>query len=122
MSASSSRARRAAAESVVTNGLPVPPTRMTIRPFSRWRRQRRWMYGSATVSMRMAVCRRVSIASDSSADCSARPLSTVASMPMASADGQLHPLLVKALGLAGDLERLVDADAALALQPEGLAG
>ena len=31
-----------------------------MRPFSRWRMARRRMYGSATVSMRMAVCRRVS--------------------------------------------------------------
>ena len=38
MSASSSRARWAAAVSVVTNGLPVPAARMTMRPFSRCRR------------------------------------------------------------------------------------
>ena len=31
-----------------------------MRPFSRWRMARRRMYGSATLSMRMAVCSRVS--------------------------------------------------------------
>ena len=32
-----SSARRAAAVSVVKNGLPVPAAKMTTRPFSRWR-------------------------------------------------------------------------------------
>src|SRR3954470_339114 len=38
-----SRARRAAAVSVVKNGLPVPAAKMTMRPFSRWRIARRRM-------------------------------------------------------------------------------
>ena len=68
--------------SVVTNGLPVPPARMTTRPFSRWRMARRRMYGSATVSIRMADMSRVSTPIASSVSCSARPFMTVASMPM----------------------------------------
>ena len=56
--------------SVVTKGLPVPPAKMTIRPFSRWRVARRRMYGSATLSMRMAVCKRVSQCRHSKASCS----------------------------------------------------
>src|SRR5919202_1495954 len=42
-----SLARRAAAVSVVKNGLPVPAAKITTRPFSRWRIARRRMYGSA---------------------------------------------------------------------------
>jgi hypothetical protein len=38
-----SSARRAAAVSVVKNGLPVPAAKITIRPFSRWRIARRRM-------------------------------------------------------------------------------
>ena len=82
MSASSSIAFWAAAVSVVTNGAPVPPARITIRPFSRCRFARRRMNGSATPSMRTADISRVAQPSDSSASCSARPLITVASMPM----------------------------------------
>ena len=72
----------AAAVSVVTNGLPVPAARMMMRFFSRCRRPRRRMYGSATPSMRMADMSRVEQPSDSRASCSASPLMTVASMPM----------------------------------------
>jgi hypothetical protein len=42
-SASISAARRAAVVSVVKNGLPVPPAKITTRPFSRWRMARRRM-------------------------------------------------------------------------------
>ena len=42
-SARISRARSAAAVSVVKNGLPVPAAKITIRPFSRWRMARRRM-------------------------------------------------------------------------------
>ena len=81
-SASISTARSAAAVSVVKNGLPVPPAKMTTRPFSRWRIARRRMYGSATWAMWMAVCTRVGWPSRSSVSCRARALMTVASMPM----------------------------------------
>ena len=143
MSASSSRARRAAAVSVVTNGLPVPPARMTMRPFSRWRVARRRMYGSATVSMRMAVCRRVSqsqafqgvlqgqavehggqhahVVGGGLLDDLAAGAELGAAEDVAGADddGQLHAALHDALGLPGDAQRLVDADAALAGLPRG---
>ena len=52
-------ARSAAAESVVKNGFPVPPAKMTTRPFSRWRIARRRMNGSATARISIAVCTRV---------------------------------------------------------------
>ena len=68
--------------SVEKNGLPVPPAKMTSRPFSRWRMARRRMYGSASDSMRMAVMTRVSTPIFSSTSCSASALITVASMPM----------------------------------------
>ena len=69
--------------SVVTNGLPVPPARMTTRPFSRCRIARRRMYGSATVSIRTAVMQPgLARPSLSSVSCRARPFMTVASMPM----------------------------------------
>ena len=42
-SASISTARSAAVVSVVKNGLPVPPAKITTRPFSRWRMARRRM-------------------------------------------------------------------------------
>jgi len=61
---------------------PVPPARITMRSFSRCRIARRWMYGSATVSMRMAVMRRVAQPMLSRQLCRAMPLRTVASMPM----------------------------------------
>ena len=47
-SASISIARRAAAVSVVQNGLPVPAVKMTTLPFSRWRIARPRMNVSAT--------------------------------------------------------------------------
>ena len=68
--------------SVVTNGLPVPVARMTTRPLSRWDKARRRMNGSATSSMRIVVISRVSQPSFSSASCRARPLITVAVIPM----------------------------------------
>src|SRR4029079_19249346 len=77
-----SSARRAAALSVVKNGLPVPSAKITTRPFSRWRIARRRMYGSATSRMSAAESTRVSTPRFSSASCSARALITVASMPM----------------------------------------
>jgi hypothetical protein len=43
ISAPISHARRAAAVSVVKNGFPVPPAKMTTRPFSMWRMARRRM-------------------------------------------------------------------------------
>ena len=61
--------------------LPVPPAKMTTRPFSRWRIARRLMYGSATSSIVRADCTRVMTPSRSSASCIASALSTVASMP-----------------------------------------
>ena len=81
-SASISTARSAAVVSVVKNGLPVPPAKMTTRPFSRWRMARRRMYGSATWAIWMAVCTRVGWPSCSRVSCRARALMTVASMPM----------------------------------------
>ena len=81
-SASISAARSAAAVSVVKNGLPVPPAKMTTRPFSRWRMARRRMYGSATFGISSAVMTRVGWPMRSSASCRARPFMTVAIMPM----------------------------------------
>ena len=81
-SAPISTARRAAAVSVVKNGLPVPAAKMTIRPFSRCRIARRRMYGSATAGISIADCTRVMTPAFSSAFWSASPLMTVASMPM----------------------------------------
>src|SRR5215208_5436878 len=82
VSAPISRARSAAAVSVVKNGLPVPAAKITIRPFSRWRIARRRMYGSATSCTSSADRTRVSAPCRSSASCTASELSTVASMPM----------------------------------------
>ena len=81
-SASISTARSAAAVSVVKNGLPVPPAKITTRPFSRCRMARRRMYGSATCDMWMALCTRVGCPRRSSVSWSASALMTVASMPM----------------------------------------
>ena len=81
-SASISRARSTAAVSVEKNGLPVPPAKITSRPFSRCRRARRRMYGSASDSIRMAVMTRVCTPIFSSTSCMARALMTVASIPM----------------------------------------
>ena len=81
-SASISAARSAAVVSVVKNGLPVPPAKITTRPFSRCRIARRRMYGSAICAMWIAVCTRVGWPSRSSVSCSASALMTVASMPM----------------------------------------
>src|SRR5262245_12957794 len=84
-SASISAARSAAAVSVVKKGLPVPPARITTRPFSRWRMALRRMYGSATLGISSAVMTRVGWPMRSSASCSARPFITVAIMPIESA-------------------------------------
>ena len=80
-SASISSARSAAVVSVVKKGLPVPPPKITTRPFSRCRRARRRMYGSAISCMVIAVCTRVSTPCFSSASCSAIAFITVPSMP-----------------------------------------
>ena len=68
--------------SVVKYGLPVPPAKMTTRPFSRCRWARRRMYGSATWAIWIAVITRVGWPFFSSASWSASALMTVASMPM----------------------------------------
>ena len=81
-SAPISTARKAAAVSVVKYGLPVPAAKMTTRPFSRWRRARRRMYGSATSFMAMALMTRVGTPAFSRASWSASAFMTVASMPM----------------------------------------
>ena len=57
-SAPISAARSAAVVSVVKNGLPCPPARITTRPFSRWRMVRSGMKGSATCCIAMALCTR----------------------------------------------------------------
>jgi hypothetical protein len=82
ISAPTSTARRAAAVSVVKNGLPVPAAKITIRPFSRCRMARRRMYGSATAGMSIADWHRVISPARSRVPCRASPLITVASMPM----------------------------------------
>src|SRR5579862_5947362 len=81
-SARTSRARSAAAVSVVKYGLPVPAAKITMRPFSRCRSARRLMYGSATSCISIAVMTRVSAPCRSSASWTARAFSTVPSMPM----------------------------------------
>ena len=81
-SAPISRARRAAVVSVVKNGLPVPPAKITTRRFSRWRIARRRMYGSATSCIAIADCTRVVRSSFSSASWIASAFSIVAIMPM----------------------------------------
>jgi len=81
-SASISRARRTAAVSVEKNGLPVPPAKITTRPFSRCRIARRRMYGSASDSIRIAVMTRVWTPTFSRMSCMASALITVASIPM----------------------------------------
>ncbi len=81
-SASISAARSAAAVSVVKNGLPVPPAKMTTRPFSRCRMARRRMYCSATLGISSAVITRVGWSRRSRLSWRARPFMTVAIMPM----------------------------------------
>ena len=56
---------------MVKYGLPVPPAKITRRPFSRCRIARSGMYGSATCAMLIAVWTRVGWPSPSSASCSA---------------------------------------------------
>ncbi len=68
--------------SVVTNGLPVPVARMITRPRARWERARRRMNGSATSSILIVVISRVSQPIPSRASWRARPLMTVAVIPM----------------------------------------
>ncbi len=84
-SAPISEARRAAAVSVVKNGLPVPPAKITTRPFSRCRSALRLMYGSAMERISSAVMTRVCTPRRSRASCMQMALITVASMPMWSA-------------------------------------
>src|ERR1035438_4063491 len=84
-SARISRARRVAAVSVEKYGFEVPPAKTQTRPFSRWRRARRRMYGSATSCISMALMTRVCTPICSKASCNDRELMTVASMPMWSA-------------------------------------
>src|SRR5690242_15646009 len=76
-----SSARRAAAVSVVKNGLPVPAAKITTRPFSRWRIARRRMYGSATWDTLIADCTRVCTPSCSSASEIVSAFRSVASIP-----------------------------------------
>src|SRR3954465_9053385 len=83
--ASISAARSAAGVSVVKNGVPVPPAKITTRPFSRGRMARRRVEGSAIFGISMAVCTRVGWPTRSRASCRARPFMTVAIMPMWSA-------------------------------------
>src|SRR6266852_1755817 len=80
--ASISIARNAAAVSVVKYGLPVPPAKITTRPFSRCRRARRRMYGSAIWCISIADCTRVTSPSFSMMSWRARALMTVASIRM----------------------------------------
>jgi hypothetical protein len=54
-----SNARKAAAESVVKNGLPVPAAKITTRFFSRWRIARRRINGSASCGISIADKTRV---------------------------------------------------------------
>jgi hypothetical protein len=68
--------------SVVKNGLPVPPARITTRPFSRCASARRRTKGSATWRISRAGSTRVVDAALSIASCSASALITVPSMPM----------------------------------------
>ena len=80
-SAPISSARRAAAVSVVKNGLPVPAAKITTRPFSRWRMARLRMYGSATSATVIADSTRVWASRRSSASCTVRALRTLPSIP-----------------------------------------
>ena len=73
---------RCAAVSVVTNGLPVPPAKITTRPFSRCRIARRRMKFSHTRSTATALSTRVSTPIPSSVSWIASALITVPSMPM----------------------------------------
>ena len=69
----------------------MPPAKITTRPFSRWRMARRRMKGSATSRISIAESTRVLTPARSSASCRARPLITVASMPMWSAETRSMP-------------------------------
>ena len=64
------------------NGTPRPAAKITTRPFSRWRRARSGMNGSASWAIEIAVCTRVVTWIFSSASCRASAFITVASMPM----------------------------------------
>lgn len=68
--------------SVVKNGLPVPAASTTTRPFSRWRRARARMNGSATERISRADMTRAGKPIDSSLSFRARALMMVPSMPM----------------------------------------
>ena len=63
-------------------GTPSPAAKITTRPFSRWRRARSGMNGSATLVISIAVCTRVVTCSFSRASWSASEFITVASIPM----------------------------------------
>ena len=116
-----------------------------MRPFSRWRMQRRRMYGSATFvhangrqqpGLAAEALEGVlqgqavedggehahvvggGLLDDFAAGAELGPAEDVAA---ADDDGELHAALHDALGLAGDAERLVDADAALAAVAETFA-
>jgi hypothetical protein len=81
-SAPISAPRRAAAVSVVKNGLPVPAAKITTLPSSRYCSALGRMYGSTTWSMRSADIVRAVTPAARSASCSASAFITVASMPM----------------------------------------
>ena len=84
-SAPISAARNDAAESVVKNGLPVPATKITTRPFSRWRIARPRMKVSATAERLIAESTRAGCPNSSSISLRASPFMTVPSMPIWSA-------------------------------------
>ena len=60
----------------------MPATKITTRPFSRWRIARRRMNGSAIWFIGIALCTRVVTPIFSRQSMIAIPLMTVASMPM----------------------------------------
>ena len=64
---------------------------MTTRPFSKWRSARRWMNGSASFGISIAVMTRVGTPIDSSAFIIASALMIVASMPIESPVTRLTP-------------------------------
>lgn len=72
--------RRAAAVSVVKNGLPVPAANITTLPFSKCLTALLLMYGSATSDMRNAVWTRVGIPMLSIVACKNIAFITVANM------------------------------------------
>ena len=81
---------------MVKYGFPVPPPKITTRPFSKCLMALRRIKGSATSLMFMALCRRVGTSSFSRALCRARPFITVASIPIWSPCTRSIPLLAPA--------------------------